>query len=939
MADDHWERITYEPLDDPEHVPGESGRVSWTVKGVNGTPEKPNRETVMRSPSVLIGGYYWNIKYFPRGDEGTQYLSVFIECSTTPREDAKTEEDRTELRVQEKSEDSEPAVAQGTAEPASGANLSTSATPVVANDGPRTSNAPGVSLQPSSTLPAGDVPNECLPKAERQWEVAAQVGCVVYNPLEPRVHASQASSHHFYSDYPDFGWIRFHGPWDEIHKRQEFQRQALLRNDTLVFTAYIRVTKDDTKALWWHAPKDTYKWDSLARTGLRRFTTGILHSSAVISAVSAWLNLRTVAGIILSMHTPDPVEEPECRPRPLFLALQDVVSDYFNTRSPREPEASLDGVIKAMDWYGAEIDSKMDVVGIWEIMRRILSYEASNAVNIAGAPDLFRNVLMLRQPDPWRDEQPILGGSFSHGPKQVPHQVEPHSVQETFDLAMTGESKNFRGWEGIGQEQQSSADLPSIIQIELHRQSYSKELRQWRKLTHRVKINETLIFNSPVSDEKFEYTLKGMIIHSGDLESRNYSAIVRRPQKEGASWVAFAGEQEEKGVTYLTKKQAITSHEGSGDQATGDAALAYVVLYERTDCLSRILLTPPIDPEDSKLGRNSVAPPSEPLGPESGQKEAVTKKQSDERALLVHVYPSSSFTDYTGRGFLDAGRWPGWRAFELHLPAKMSVGEATKHIIGQATNANEPEKPRQVRLWALDLEIEQYLRGSPGLLTPNSKQCAQLSLEQFGQSAGGCHFWLHEIPKQAEDASTVRTEPGLQSINTPSTPVGSSHSDGAQASEVQAPGDPASGALVVDGEQNQDASQSTSGAPEDEDTVMDGVPESASPNSPDVPTTTRPGSGNSEEDEIEAYIFLKTFNHRDQTLLGKGSYIIRRQEKVKDTIQKLLGPGYPYDVDVYRESYLTFCDVDLIRSDQTFSEMDVCDGEIFIAQQRPSAAE
>lgn len=927
LADDHWERITYEALDDPEYIPGASGRITWVVKGVNGTPEKPNRETLMRSPSVLIGGYYWNIKYFPRGDEGTQYMSVFIECSTTPRAELLTEALGTERPI------------QATGEPAPSANLSDSATLIVGGGGLPISDTPETLRQPSLTSPAGEVAEEDTPKIEKGWDVAAQVGCVVYNPKEPRVHASQTSSHHFYSDYPDFGWIRFHGPWDEIHKRQEFQRQALLRNDTLVFTAYVRITKDDTKALWWHAPKDTYKWDSLARTGLRRFTTGTLHSSALISAVSSWLNLRTIADVILNMRIPDPFKDSKSRPRPLFLALQDVVSDYFNKRTPRDPEASLDGVIKAMEWYGAEIDSKMDVVAIWEMIRRILSYEASNTVNIAGAPDLFPNVLILRQPDPWRDEQPILDSSASHGPKQPRRHIEPHSVQEAFDLAVTGEPRTFRSCEAIGQEQQNWSDPPSLLQIELHRQSYNKELRQWRKLTHQIKINETLIVNPPDSNRKLEYTLKGMIVHSGDLESKNYSAVIRRPQAASASWVAFAGEQEEKSVTYLTRKQAITSHEGSGDHATGDAAVAYVVLYERADSLWGILLTSPVDLGETKFVKTANTPVGESLEPGSSQKEAAIDMENHDRTLSIHVYPSTSYINYAGRGFLDAGRWPGWGSFQLHMPARTTVSEVSKHIISQATGANGSEKSRQLRLWALDFGDQQYPRGSPGLHIPRSEQWADLSLEKFAQITGGCHFWLHESPKQAEDASMVHTGTDPRPASMPSTPTGASSLGGTQAVENQVPEELASTSPVGHDEQNLRASSDTSRTPEDEDTVMDGVSEQTVQNPLGASGTAQPGPQNSEEGEDDAYIFLKTFSHQDQILLGKGSYIVQRHEKVKDTVQKLLGPGYPDEVDIYRESYPVLNDVDIVHTNQTFSEIDACDGDIFIAQHRPSAAE
>ena len=907
------------------------------MKGVNGTPEKPNRQMIMRSPSVSIGGYYWNIKYFPRGDEGTQYMSVFVECSTTPRKEASARETKIETSFPEKSDNRESSSARTTEEPSSSANFPDPLARAAVRGTSLSSDASEGPLQVSPVLQIGAVSNDHVPETERQWEVAAQVGCVVYNPEEPRVHASQTSSHHFYNEYPDFGWIRFHGPWDEIHKRQRCQRQALLRNDTLVFTAYIRIVKDDTRALWWHAPRDSNKWDSLARTGLRQFTTGGLNSSAIISAISAWLNLGTIADLILNMHIPDPVEEPKSRPRPLFLALQHVVSDYFNSRNPREPEASLDGVIKAMDWYGAELDSKMDVVAIWETMRRMLNYEASDTVNVADAPDLFRKVLMLKQPDPWRDEQPIIDGVVSPELKQ-PSLKEPHSVQEAFDLATSGESRNFTGWEGIAVEQQNLADPPSVLQIELRRQSYNKELRQWRKLTHQVKINDTLTISSSILNQKLEYTLKSIIVHSGDLESKKYSAIVRRPQKDGATWVKFAGEQEEKGVTYTTTKQAIASHEGKGTQATGDAAVAYVVLYERTNPLSRILLATQTHLDDSELAESSNATVGNFSGPELNQGETAAGKHINERTVLIHVYPSATFTGYAGRGFLDAGRWPGHGAFELNVHVTTTVGELRKYIIAQATSTHKAEKPRQIRFWALDFGIR-YTRGSPMMLPPNGEQWAGLSLDEFGRNVGGCHFWLHELPMPAEDTSmTSNEEADPQPSDATTTNVGSNLLEGAEVSEVSASGDPASG-LIVEGEQSQHASQTTSGFPENEDTVMDGVSESAALVSADVPVMTQTGPPNPEEAENEAYIFLKIFNHQDQTLLGKGSYIIQRQGKIKDTIRKLLGPDCPDSIDIYQEQYLTISDDDLIQDNQTFLDVDVCAGDIFIAHHRPSAAE
>ena len=870
----------------------------------------------MRSPSVLIGGYYWNIKYYPRGDEGTQYMSVFVECSTTPCKDTKIKETGTQPSVQETANTGR-SLGQATEEHSSSSDISDLATQMTAEGTPPSSDASALHVEAEPALLAAAARKDNVSKVEKQWGVAAQVGCVVYNPEEPRVHASQTSSHHFCNEYSDYGWIRFHGPWDEIHKRQRYQRRALLRNDTLVFTAYIRIVRDNTRALWWHAPKDTLRWDSLARTGLRQFTTGALNSSAFISAISAWLNIGSIADLVLNMHIPDPVEEPRSRPRPLFLALQHVLFDYYNERKPREPESSLDDVIRTMDWYGAELDSKMDVVVIWEAMHRILSYEASNTVTIADAEDLFSNVLMLKQPDPWKDEQPMIDGSVAVSSSRSARPTEPRSVQEAFDLAITGQPDALRVWKP---DEENSTDLPSVIQVELHRQSYNKELRQWKKLTHQIKINDTLTLNSSASDKKLDYALKGMIVHSGDLESKKYSAIIRRPQEEGADWVKFAGEQEEKCVTYLTRKQAITSHEGLGDLGAGNSAVAYIVVYERMDSPLRILLTSATRPKDAEPGQNLDLGLGESSESTSDQR-LIASENPKTMTLSVYIYPSTSFVNHIGRGFLDAGYWPGREAYEIKMLTTMTVGELRECILGQL----HKEKVGRIRLWALDLGTS-FTRGSPMFLPPNSKQWASLKLEEFARNVGGCHFWLHRLPEVVEESSMNTSEEAPRPR------------DEGQIIEVQLP-EGAGSSPVIDGEQTQSGDQAAGGTPENEDVVMDGAPDSAAQNPVTTPVTTPPGPHSPEEDEAEAYIFVKVFNHQDQTLRGKGSYVVERKVKVKDTIRKILGPDCPEGIDVYQEQYLTLSDDDLVHPNQTFADVDACDGEIFVAHARPSAAE
>lgn len=183
---EYWEKMTFEPLDDPEYVPSDVGRITWTVEGNHGTPEKPNREEIMRSPSVLIGGLYWNIKYYPRGNDGTDYMSVYIECSPKPDEEkARSKRAALDDAVEEKIpvEDANPIVDHGE----NASNPVPEATTEQPNGNP-TSETPEVDMDASSILPPDEDKAAGGDDAEPEapWSVAAQISCVVYNPAEPR---------------------------------------------------------------------------------------------------------------------------------------------------------------------------------------------------------------------------------------------------------------------------------------------------------------------------------------------------------------------------------------------------------------------------------------------------------------------------------------------------------------------------------------------------------------------------------------------------------------------------------------------------------------------------------------------------------------------------------------------------------------------------------
>lgn len=894
----------------------------WKVEGVNGTFDKPNKEKIMRSPSVLIGDHYWNIKYYPRGNEGIELLSVYIECSTLPYEEKKCLEPNTI-----ETSGPNPTEEQMTSAPIMDTSVPTNSETQTAADFPvifpsaETTSTLGEDRSTAAAIQAAE-----KPLATTRWEVAAQISCIVYNPIEPRVHAFQKSNHRYQNENPDWGWTRFHGPWDEIHKRQRGQRQALLRNDTLMFTAYIRTIRDETGNLWWHPAKTKPEWNSLERVGLRRLVWRGFHSSALIAALSSWLYLRPITDRICTC-----ISERKRTSRNLNLPLLDALWSLVRealapATSPTESsECSLANIASISEWYGENIyHSKFDVVATWETLQRIINIEASEIMEVPSNGDLFQDVVTLKQSD-IRMEQSLDKKTTWDGSAGV----EPRSVLETLELAFHTSHTLSTQKQTLTVHQKAISEYPPVLQIELHRQKFFPDARRWKKLTHKVRIGETLTIDLPFTEQKMHYTLYGMIVHNGDLESQDYYSVLR-PNGPGSSWLKYAGDKDRKGVCRLTSKQAIANHEGEGDESEGIAAVAYIVLYVRTDSLSKILGYESILEQFHKRWDKD-----ESCTPDEAFKSGCSSKEI-EKKVSVQIYRSDRFRGYTGRGILNPMASQSVSNMKLEFAASATLGDVEKYLSAQKNNSIEQSA---FRLWALNFGRQSSERGSPQLV---SSLHQDHRLEELAISHGGCNFWHHDL--SSEEAEEIRQ-----------LEIASRHEPHALAAP-----DPSTIAVEVVPEQQEQASQAiepvaiptsetetipatnrANVTPNDEDTVMEEVQEG-----PVVTDTTEASlnwiSAGKERPVLHTgrvYFFLKEFTCENQKLCGLGSYFAKQDEKLGDAVRRVSALAPDDQFDLFQERSLFIKEHDRLDSNITFNSQNFLEGCVFIVQRRYSELE
>ncbi|KAJ5104302.1 hypothetical protein NUU61_001649 [Penicillium alfredii] len=550
----YWESNFFRDLDDPEYIPTEKARLTWQIKGVRGTPTNPNRDTIMRSPPAYIGGYWWRIKFYPRGNN-VGSLSIYLECSRTlPSPDERLPE--SEFKVRRGSAD---AVLNGT--------------PEVDVQSPATTDSAVWFEEFKSRYPAtgqrdGETPSDT-------WRVSAQIGVIVYNPEEPRTGWMQSSSHQFNPHNSDWGWTYFHGPWDQIHLRRRGQHRALLNNDTLAFDAYIRVVEDPTKSLWWHPSDSEPTWDSLALTGYRPLGDSVVNHSAEVAGLASWLHVAPFCKIIQSVDVLEHLTNCNVKPKPVCDALQKLLWQ-LRCRTESLQYVDTDGITSALRNLN---EFSSDVTEFWERLRRTLELE------LAGT-DAGKEFAALF-------DSPSLHSLATENQTTAINML-PTDFNSRIHVSADQAKSTGEGMKEYLKAKSGRWSLPPMLHIELGRHALDKAMR-WQLLYNKVDLDEELDLTPWVVDGRGgKYILYGYVVHRGRRTSSKFFSILR-PAGPGTTWLAFDDGSDNR-VEALTQKTAMGPHLGLDSSQPIDHKKGHdipvVAMYVRSDMVSALLPGP-----------------------------------------------------------------------------------------------------------------------------------------------------------------------------------------------------------------------------------------------------------------------------------------------------------------------------------------------------------
>jgi len=915
---EHWESKAFLPLEEPEYTAGESGRINWSIEAYNGTREKPNRDIVMKSEVVTVGGHQWQIKFYPRGND-SDYLSLYLECLSVVDPSKKKKKKEDDDKSDTSSVSDEAPKEEGQPEVKGESEMETGeAAPV------ETPACPEKPTEPQhAPLPLLD--GKSVPKRK---SVAAQVSVVLYNPTEPRVHYSKTALHRFCSGSPDWGWTRFHGPYYDISHRMRGHRAALLREDKLAFTAYIRVVDDETNCLWEHHSREN-PWDSFAMTGLQSLALGEDASAPggnMISAVSSWLLFKPFRKILYDVDTPDPEVDFFMRPKPLVTALQKVLYMLRTQVEPGAGAVALDDVLEALDWYGiTDRLDKLDVIGTWEVLRTKLEDELRDTTHADALLSLF---------GPKRD---YSSGIPTYRVPVVDMDTMQNAINSSPNFAVTGQP------------------LPQMLTIELDRQDFDVKTRSYVKLLNKVTLDDHITIGET------SYTLYGFVVHKQTLQSYVYQPIFR-PEGPGSRWYSYSDSKDENQVKCLTKNQALGEHEGKEGkgQIVGNDPIAYIAMYIRND-VAQATFTCDAETELWTVPKWVRAEVDIRAELQEGMASGILPIPPmpipvAEKSLDFRVVDSRIFKDHEGPGIFDA--YETECTFKIQISNKSSCDTISDTLLPLFP---EVQDRRQILFWFL--VPAQGSLGRPQFLTTGKTIYSRGAYDRHTEgrtwTLGDCPvicpcIWVHildfadlpEPPKpeakesepaeaasalpvademQAEmshvdDDRTITPPPHDVAPRTEDTPM-SEPDEPIDASTAEASEAPAPPADIPAPANDVEAG----------DTAMVEVESSDVPDPPPVdvlvPEPTAPGPGDTEmggtQEELllippppfnvfavptellqppplvrprspdpppeEIYFFLKIWNAEKQALDSHGSHVCLKSARVDETVVKLLG--------------------------------------------------
>ncbi|KAF9301521.1 hypothetical protein BGZ74_006608 [Mortierella antarctica] len=432
---------------------------------------------------------------------------------------------------------------------------------------------------------------------EPKWHVCAQFALLMSNPHNPTVYTMHAANHRFTTEEADWGFTRFH----DIRRLDTPHGQSgvpLIDNGHTVITAAVRVYDDPTGVLW----HNFHNYDSKEMTGF----VGLKNQGATCYMNSLLQSLYFTNFFRKAVfEIPTDEDEPS---KSVALALQRV----FYQLATSSNSVGTTELTRSFGWNSLDSFMQHDV----QEFNRVLQDNLEGKMKGTAAEGAI---------------QKLFVGKMKSYIKCIDVDYESSRVENFYDIQLnvkgcktlrdsfanyidveTLDGENKYQAEGYGLQDARKGvifeSLPPVLHLQLKRFEYDIERDAMVKINdrHEFPLEIDLAEFVAEGEEKrkagphgFNYTLHGVLVHSGDLHGGHYFALLK-PERDG-KWFRFDDDR----VTQVTLKEVLNENYGGGDISPENLASmslamrqlnrhkrftnAYMLVYIRNSDMNEIL--------------------------------------------------------------------------------------------------------------------------------------------------------------------------------------------------------------------------------------------------------------------------------------------------------------------------------------------------------------
>ncbi|KAK6465021.1 ubiquitin carboxyl-terminal hydrolase [Scheffersomyces coipomensis] len=467
-------------------------------------------------------------------------------------------------------------------------------------------NSISLYMEPHPIVKEGEeVPND--------WYVCAQFGLDMWNPLHPDCHLPSGSHHRFSKSDTDWG---FSSLIDHKHltstsnRRTNHHSHALLENNQLNITGYVKVIDDSSTGVLWHNFVDYDSKKNAGFVGLNNQGATCYLNSLLQSYFTTKIFRKLVYQIPTINNSSSSVSSSSSKFSPTVpLSLQRI---FYLLSTSNDPIGTLE-LTKSFGWDSSDAFTQHDV----QELNRILMDRLETAMKGSEIEGKLNDIFVGKMKSYIKCVNVSYESSRVEDFWDIQLNVRGFkNLQESFknyiEIEMLDGENKYQAGDDYGYQDAKKGvvfeSFPPVLHLQLKRFEYDFMVDDLVKIDDlyefpdKIDLKPFLDEDLPqeFKDQNWTYKLHGVLVHQGSISNGHYYAMIK-PNANDDVWLRFDDDK----VWKATKTQVFNENFGANELAQEDflkltrieqqenllrrVTSAYMLVYYRESDLPEIL--------------------------------------------------------------------------------------------------------------------------------------------------------------------------------------------------------------------------------------------------------------------------------------------------------------------------------------------------------------